>query len=183
MVTRQVVFGSGLMQVLQMRMEILWNVLSDGYKSRVATTYSGWLQKLKAEKEADPDVTEIQAKPLLGAYANCPNLFLKRCQELEHWLMEQSLWDASVIHARKVPTWRLLHTVTEAKLTKWFRDGQCLALLRPLVDKLQAANEVEHREQRNKRRRLAAAGPAKMIAGAEVPRQASDEHLWNCRLA
>ena len=88
LVTRQVVFGSGLMPALQMRKDTLWNVLSDGYRTRVASVYSDWLRKLKAEKDADPDVTEIQAKPLLGAYANCPNLFLKRYQELEHWLMD-----------------------------------------------------------------------------------------------
>ena len=84
LVTRQVVFGSGLMQVLQMRRDTLWNVLSDGYRTRVAQLYSEWLRKLKEEKDADLDGTEIKAKSLQGAYANCPTLFLKRCQEFGH---------------------------------------------------------------------------------------------------
>ena len=77
--------------------------------------------------------------------------------------MDQSLWDASLIHARKVaivlvahgvPDWKLLHAVTDARLVKWFRDDQCLALLRPVVDKLKVTNELEYREMRNKRRRM-----------------------------
>ena len=44
MVTKQVVFASGLMQVLRKRKDTIWNVLTEGYRSRVATLYSAWLE-------------------------------------------------------------------------------------------------------------------------------------------
>ena len=50
MVTKQVVFASGLMQVLRKRKDTIWNVLTEGYRSRVATLYSAWLRKLRAEQ-------------------------------------------------------------------------------------------------------------------------------------
>ncbi len=128
----------------------------------------------------------MRVKSLLGAYAKLPSLFLKRCRDLEAWLMENSLWDATFISARKVATvlvahdvsdWKLLHTVTDKKLVKWFRDDQCLALLRPLVDQLKVTNELEYREMRAKRRRMAVAGQNKVIPGSVVLGQATDDHL------
>ncbi len=180
-VSRQVVMGSGLMQVLQMRKETLWDVLSDGYRSRVASTYSGWLKKLKAGKDADVEDGDIKAKSLLGAYANCPGLFQKRCQDLGHWLMDQSLWEASVLLTRKVatvlvahdvPTWEQLHSATGDEMAKWLRDEQCVVWLKPLV-----ANEVAFREEMAKRGQLALDGPAKVVAGVDVLKHASGDHL------
>ena len=186
MVTRQVAFAYGLMHVLRVRKETLWNVLGEAYRSRVATLYSAWLKKLRKVQDEGLDGTVTKAKSLLGAYAKLPSLFLKRCRDLEAWLMENSLWDATFISARRVATvlvahdvsdWKLLHTVTDKKLVKWFRDDQCLALLRPLVDKLKVTNELEYREMRAKRRRMAVAGQNKVIPGSVVLGQATDDHL------
>ena len=143
----------------------------------MAQIYSGWLRTLKAEQNEGLADAEVKTKSLLGAYANCPNLFLKRCREFEHWIMDQSNWHAPLLHARKVatvlvihdiPDWKLLHTVTDARLVEWFRDDQCMALLRPLIDKLGLENEVEFRMMRYKRRRTAVTGAAKMMPGAVV---------------
>ena len=160
----------------------LWNVLPEGYGKRVVILYSAWFKKVKAGKGGDLDGTVMKAKSLLGAYAEMPSLFLKRCQ----WLVEQSLWDATFINAREVatalvahnvPGWKLLHIVTEEELVKWFRDDQCLALLRPVVDKLKVTNALEYREVRSKRRRLAVVGEARVIPGAVVLGLATGEHL------
>ena len=72
MVTRQVAFASGLMQVLRVRKETLWNVLEDTYWSRVATLYSAWLKKLRKVQDEGLDGTVTKAKSLLGAYATMP---------------------------------------------------------------------------------------------------------------
>ena len=76
MVTKQVVFASGLMQILRKRKDTIWNVLSDTYRNRVATLYSAWLKKLSEEQDEGLGGTVMKAKSLLGAYAKVPSLFM-----------------------------------------------------------------------------------------------------------
>ncbi len=102
MVTRQVLFASGLIQVLRMRKETIWNVLSDKYRNRVATLYLAWGKKLNDEKKEELGGPVMKVKSLLGAYAKIPSLFMKRCQELEKWLHENAGWEAPFLVAQKV---------------------------------------------------------------------------------
>ncbi len=78
MVTRQVVFASGLIQVLRMRKDTIWNVLSDKYRERVAIMYLAWIKKLNDQKKEELGGPVMKAKSLLGAYAKIPSLFMKR---------------------------------------------------------------------------------------------------------
>ncbi len=181
-----VVFASGLIKILRKRKDTIWNVLSDTYRNRVATPYSAWLKKLNEEQNEGLGGTVMKAKSLLGAYAKVPSLFMKRCQDLEAWLVDNSNWDAPFLVAQKVAMvlvahdiadWKILHTVTDEKMTKWFKDDKYVALLRPLVEKLRTSNELEFRAMSAKRRRMAGDGQNKMIPGLVALGQTTEEHL------
>ena len=57
----------------------------------MAKVYPAWLRKLRAEQDEGLGGTVMKAKSLLGAYAKIRSLFLKRCRDLEAWLVEHSL--------------------------------------------------------------------------------------------
>jgi hypothetical protein len=182
-VTRNVLNGSGMMQLMSVRHDCFMNMLDATYTKRCDDLYAGWSTKLRGEPAAWNGVSTHD----MGAYDKKPMMLKKRVNDLEKWLASRTS-HADTVMATRSMAWilvikgvydhTLLHTVTTAQLEEWFPvDGQSKHTLSLLVDQEKVKSMMASRWADAKRRKMSRDGGNKTCSRKLALMEVSEENM------